>query len=279
MSSLTEGFRRRSAGWRRFTIYLVLLVVLAVAAYLGRESERLQSLPSLDRQIIEWGIALAWFVVGALVVNQLRRTVNAMAARHPSADIRVLSVVNRALSAVGYAFVLVIGLNLLQVKVGSILVGGAVTGVIVGVGAQSTLANLIAGLVLFAVRPFQLGEYVSFRTYLFGGVEYSGTVVDVNWYHTILEEGGVRRVLPNASVVSSAITVGAREGNKLCTVPLPYAISFRDFEAKMSEMTGGRATLAIREFGTDTYTVQVEIPAEIDLEVIREAIAAFRAQG
>jgi small conductance mechanosensitive channel len=61
-------------------------------------------------------------------------------------------------SAIGYSFVLVVSLHLLHIKIGSILVGGAVTGVIVGIGAQSTLSNLFAGVVLFTLRPFLLGK-------------------------------------------------------------------------------------------------------------------------
>ena len=275
---MVQQERRQAATWRRLIVLFGLLVVVAVVFSVARDSARMRLLPEVERESIQWGLAIVWFVVGVLLIRQLRRTISYVTRVHTNADARVQSLVDRAISGVGYAFVLVVGLHLVQVKIGSILVGGAVTGVIVGVGAQSTLANLIASMVLFTLRPFQIGQYVTVRTYLFGGVEYSGTVVDINWYHTILQEGDVRRILPNSSVIGSAITVGANVGNKLCVVPLPYTTPFRAFEERVAEVTGGQASVSIKEFGSDTYVVQVQLPARFDLELIREAIADFRRE-
>ena len=42
----------------------------------------------------------------------------------------------------------------------TLAVGGAFTAVIVGLAAQQTLGNLIAGIVLLSARPFRVGERV-----------------------------------------------------------------------------------------------------------------------
>jgi small conductance mechanosensitive channel len=169
-----------------------------------------------------------------------------------------------------------VSLHLLHIKVGSILVGGAVTGVIVGIGAQSTLSNLFAGVVLFTLRPFSVGQTILIRTYLFGGTEYSGTVLDINWYYTVLLDGGQRRILPNSSVIISAITIVSDSGMQLYTVPLPYSVSVHGFEEELEQVTSGQAKVSIKEFEEQTYTVQVKLPSGVDRDLLREAIRKHR---
>jgi hypothetical protein len=65
---------------------------------------------------------------------------------------------------------------------------------------------------------------------MFGGTEYSGTVLDINWYYTVLMDGGQRRILPNSSVIISAITIISDSGMDLYTVPLPYSVPVHGLE-------------------------------------------------
>ena len=60
-------------------------------------------------------------------------------------------------SSVGYLAVLLVALDLFEVPVGHLLVGGAVTGVVVGIAAQQSLGNLFAGLVLLFVAAVHAG--------------------------------------------------------------------------------------------------------------------------
>lgn len=265
--------------WRRLTIVFLLLVALATVFSVARDSSITRGLFGSERYGVQWAFAIVWFVIGVLLIQQLRRTVTHIVINQAHSDMRIQIVINRVLSAVGYAFVLVVALHLLQIQIGSILVGGAVTGVIVGVGAQSTLSNLFAGMILFTLRPFNIGQYITIRTYLFGGAEYSGTVEDVNWYHTVLNDVGIRRILPNASIIASAITVSPHEGAKLFNVPLPYSTSFRDFEQRLRGITNDQVALSVKEFSDQTYTVQVQLLASIDVELVREAIAEYRTKS
>ncbi|MDB5084826.1 MAG: MscS Mechanosensitive ion channel [Bacilli bacterium] len=107
---------------------------------------------------------------------------------------------------------------------------------------------------------------------MFGGTEYSGRVLDINWYYTVLLDGGQRRILPNSSVIISVITIVSNSGMELYTVPLPYSVPVHAFEEELEQVTSGQARVNVKEFGEQTYTVQVKLPSGVDRDLLREAI-------
>jgi small conductance mechanosensitive channel len=114
-----------------------------------------------------------------------------------------------AVSVLGYLTVVLQALRILVEDIGGLLLGGALTGVVVGVAAQQTFANFFAGIVLAIVRPFRVGDYVVLRSGPLGG-EYEGRVTDMDLFYVGLttERGPVQ--LPNAGVLQAAIGPGAR---------------------------------------------------------------------
>lgn len=112
-------------------------------------------------------------------------------------------------SVVGYVLVTFAVLSLLEVELTGLLLGGAVTGVVIGIAAQQTLGNFFAGIVLLVVRPFSVGEHIVLRSGPLGG-EYEGTVTEMSLYyvHLVTEQGPV--ALPNSGVLASAVGPGAR---------------------------------------------------------------------
>ena len=262
--------------WRRLTLALILLIVLASVFTVARDSSFINSIPARDRQAIQWSLVLLWALTGVWTIRHLGRILTNITLRHNKSDVRVAMLISRTFNAIGYAFVVVVGLHLLHIKVGSILVGGAVTGVIVGIGAQSTLSNLFAGLILFTLRPFSIGQTITIRTWMFSGIEYSGTVLDVNWYYTVLQDGTQRRILPNSSIIISVITIAADNGMQVYSVPLPYTTSVHDFENSLREETKGQAQVTIREFQETVYVAQVKTPSGMDRDKVRAAVAKYR---
>ena len=104
----------------------------------------------------------------------------------------------------GYLIILLAVLGMLAVPLGRLLVGGAITGIIVGIAAQQSLGNIFAGLVLLLARPYVIGEHIRVRSGALGG-PIDGTVVGMDLLYTTLEteEGLVR--LPNAGLLAAAV--------------------------------------------------------------------------
>lgn len=272
---ISDVVTRRGA-WRRFMITVLLLIVLATIFSFANDSALLRFIPQQQQLEVDWVLCILWCISGTMLIRHLQKGFSRLTSGRTMMDARVALLGSRALSAIAYAFVLIVALHLLHIRVGSILVGGAVTGVLVGIAAQSTLSNLFAGLVLFTVRPFSVGQTVVLRSYLFGGIEYSGTVTDINWFYTVLQDNLQKRIVPNSSVIASAITIISEVRSQLYTVPLPYSVSVATFEESIREISNGGADVTIKNFCEDHYTVQVRVPEEVSADDLRHAIAQCR---
>jgi len=148
------------------------------------------------------GLTLLFLLAGVVatrsIANELNRVSTARGGVAAGAAIRLICTV------IGYGLVLLGVLALLRVDLANLLVGGAVTGVVVGIAAQQTLGNFFAGLVLLFARPFVPGQRVKVRTGALGG-PFEGVILGSGLVYTTIEtEEGVIS-MPNAGVLASAI--------------------------------------------------------------------------
>jgi len=95
-------------------------------------------------------------------------------------------------------------LALLRVNLSTFLVGGVVTGVVIGIAAQQTLGNFFAGLVLMFARPFVVGERVIIRSGAMGG-PFEGVIAGIGVMYTSITTADALINLPNSGVLSAAV--------------------------------------------------------------------------
>jgi small conductance mechanosensitive channel len=99
---------------------------------------------------------------------------------------------------------LLYALHVVGVSLQTLAVGGAFTAVIVGLAAQQTLGNLIAGMVLISARPFKVGSRVRLQAGAIGG-QVEGVVSSLGLLYTTLERGPDRVMIPNTQVLSAVV--------------------------------------------------------------------------
>jgi small conductance mechanosensitive channel len=106
----------------------------------------------------------------------------------------------------------------------AVLAGVSVASIVVGLAAQSTLGNLIAGVSLLLYRPFQVGDRVQVNAP--GGPE-AGVVEHLSLGYTILQTSDHRRVVVPNSTMASQITINltAQTPQAMATVPIRIAYS------------------------------------------------------
>jgi small-conductance mechanosensitive channel len=142
--------------------------------------------------------ALSAVIATRSIGGEIARVINARGSTEAAITIRLLC------SMIGYLIAGLGVLALLRVNLGNLLVGGAVTGVVVGIAAQQTLGNFFAGLVLLFSRPYVPGQRVKIRTGSMGG-PFEGTITSSGLMYTIIEttEGSIS--MPNSGLLAAAI--------------------------------------------------------------------------
>ena len=186
---------------RRGPWLTALLAAGALAALFAVRQQILDLVPRGDQLVAQLSIFLLAVVLGGLAIR-------AFVARLFS-HLRG-SALYTWRPVVTWCLYVILGLGVLsalQINMTGLLAAGAIVGIVVGVAAQTSLGSVFAGLVLLMARPFVVGNWVHIRTYLFGGIEYSGVVTHVGVVYTTVDVGGRPVRIPNSGVLMAALTV------------------------------------------------------------------------
>jgi small-conductance mechanosensitive channel len=173
------------------------VVALGVGSALGNIHAR-----SLDTKLIALCAALAFLVLSLIAVRSLAGTLFAIVAfragRSGATAVRLI------VTFVGGVVALFVALGMLAVPVQHLLLGGALTGVVVGIAAQQSLGNVFAGLVLLLARPFSVGDHIRVRAGSLGG-EFDGTVRGMNLAYVTVDTGDGPLHVPNSGMLAAAV--------------------------------------------------------------------------
>jgi small-conductance mechanosensitive channel len=201
---MSERREARRYALRAVAAAFVALAGLVAAGNFGRLTR--SDLRGVDSLMAIAG-SLVLLVAGAAAVRWAGRAVRVSMRPHTGEGRAAAT--SLLVRAIGYVLLVVAVLSALNVQIENLLVGGALTGIIVGLASQQVLANFFAGLVLLVVRPFVVGERLVLRAGTLGA-EYDGLVLDMSAFYVTLETDLGRVALPNASVLASAIGPGAK---------------------------------------------------------------------
>jgi len=103
---------------------------------------------------------------------------------------------------VGLGLVIVLALRVAGLKPGTLAIGASVTVVVLGLAAQQTIGNVIAGVVLLSAKPFSVGDRVQFEGF---GLDVEGTVASLGLLYVTLVEGDDPVLIPNSVVLTRAV--------------------------------------------------------------------------
>ena len=200
-----EGGRRAARPHliRAFLAGVVAIAAMVVASLYREEIDRQDNVFRAEEGIV-LGSIVVLAIAGVMAVRSLSGAAQAATGGEKGAKGTPLGFF---INLVGYILVLIAVMESANLGLEKILLGGALTGVVIGIAAQQTLGNFFAGIVLLMVRPFAVGDLV----YLKGALgEYEGTVTDTTLFyvHVLTDRGEV--MLPNAGVLASAVGPGAR---------------------------------------------------------------------
>jgi len=149
---------------------------------------------------------------------------------------------------------------------GALLASTAILGVIIGLAAQQTLGNFIAGLLIATSQPVRIGDRVSYA-------DEHGVVEEIGLTYTFIRTVDRRRlVVPNSKLASDPLvnaSIRSRETFAEVLVPLPLAADLdaaldalredladeRDASVYISSLDG-TATVAVRAAASDEVAAE-----------------------
>jgi small conductance mechanosensitive channel len=243
--------RARRAKWELAVI--VPLFALTLAAYIERKTVFGLDAPVRVVAAVAM-VALGW----ALARDLGRFTAPALFRRMDPATAGTVGFLIRLVFLVAAA---VLALRVAGLDPRTLAVGGAITAVVLGLAAQQTMGNLIAGLVLISVRPFKVGDRVRLQAGNLAG-QIEGVVASLGLLYTTFAQGQDSIMVPN-SVVLSAAVVPLRE---------PAAVDLRarlrpdvrpsDVQTLLEEAIDtpvrGEPTISLEEVDADEVVVRIQ---------------------
>lgn len=160
-------------------------------------------------------VKIATIVLLLILGWQLARTVGRSLgpALNRRLDPGVAGTVGFLVRLVTVAAMVVLTLRIAGLRPEALAVGGAFTAVVLGLAAQQTLGNLIAGMVLLGTRPFRVGERIRLQGGFVAG-ELEGIVGSLGLFYTTLISGSDRVMVPNNTLLQLAV-IPVREPDRV----------------------------------------------------------------
>lgn len=156
----------------------------------------------LHSRLLAAGGALLFLILAGLSIRSTaNETLRILSPRLGSAH---ASLIRRTIVLGGTVTVLLATLGLLAVPLQQLLVGGALTGVILGIAGQQALGNVFAGLVLLLARPFNIGDTVRVRSGVLGG-EFTGRVTGMGVTYVSIDTVDGPLSVPNSALLAAGV--------------------------------------------------------------------------
>lgn len=165
-------------------------------------------------------LALITLFVGYLFINYINKKIHGSLNKFIRK--REKNMISFIFLIFSYLILIIIILNILHINITNVLLGGAFLGVILGIAAQSTLANLFGGIILLLFRQFDIGEKVKITTWQFSFLLPSypnkffsndlilpgliGTIDNIGiFYSSFIGDDGIPFKIPNSIMIQAAV--------------------------------------------------------------------------
>ena len=141
---------------------------------------------------------------------------------------------------------------------GAVLASGALLAIILGLAAQRTIGNVIAGLLIAVTQPLRLGDRIVFE----GS---SGVVEEINLSYTFVRaDDDTRIVIPNEKLASDTIrnaTIVDRMQRAEITLQVPLSTDLENVIKLLRDECSGESELEVFVSSLDTSAVTVTVRA------------------
>jgi small-conductance mechanosensitive channel len=184
---------------RRETLVLVPVLIAVLVLF----SQRGDIFPTADDGLVRAVTVVLLVIVGWWIARDIGRLAGPALMRRM--DPAMAGTVGFVIRLAVLAVVVLAALWIATVSPAALVAGGAFTAVVLGLAAQQTLGNLIAGTVLLSARPFSVGDRVRLQGGSIGG-RIEGVVSSLGLLYTSFSSGEERVLVPNSVVLGVTVT-------------------------------------------------------------------------
>jgi small conductance mechanosensitive channel len=197
-AGLTEQLNRKEArkALRETALFFFLLVAVLLLFGFRTELD-----PDLRKPIRYATAILLVFIGWGLARSAAKGLAPAMFRRMDPATAGSVGFLIRLFTIVAVVFA---SLAIAGVDPEALAVGGAFASVIVGLAAQQTLGNVIAGAMLLSARPFRVADRIKLQGGMLAG-NIEGTVASLGLFYMTMVSGGNRILVPNNVLMNIAV--------------------------------------------------------------------------
>ena len=200
----------------------------------GAVQEFLSALPekalNLGLRII---LAAVFFLIGAKLIKLLRKIIRKSMGR-ANAELGVIQFVDSFVKATLYV-VLVMGLaSSFGLDAASVVAVLGSAGVAIGLAVQGSLSNLAGGVLILALKPFRVGDYIK-ESYS----SQEGTVTEIQIFYTkLLTPDNQTVILPNGNLANnSLVNITMQEARRMdITVGVSYRANLKKAKEVLSRI-------------------------------------------
>jgi small-conductance mechanosensitive channel len=210
---------------KRFLLVLVLLagVTLSVALVFDQLVAGSTKLSVLFVQTIRTVLVIAFGSIIILFIRRFRSLIASRVGVHPATVLQFF---------IGIIVVIVMTfavLNIFQVPPTTLLVGGGVVSIVLGLVISTFVGNILAGTLVLMTNPYRVGDDV-----LVNNVP--GKIVEITAMTTrIMNYAGGQMVIPNAAIIQGAVIVTKVSGHEtVLQSRLPYSLGDRVYTTYLS---------------------------------------------
>jgi small conductance mechanosensitive channel len=184
-----------------------------VTQYVDVEELATNTISYVPRLLIAIAIMFTFWVAFRVMQRPMRATFKRTGLHDKLIDLLVGGVIRYTM----FVFGLVMALSQLGVNVGAAVAGLGVAGIAVGLAAQDTLSNTIAGFTIFWDKPFIVGDWITVAG------EY-GRVTDITLRSTrIRTPRNSYVVIPNKRIIDEVLENDTKHGELRLDIPIGIA--------------------------------------------------------
>lgn len=209
-----------------------------------------------------FGTYLAVYIVNTI----LRRYIHGFIAKQPQLETTytfLRRLVLLAVALIGVGATVFTTFPAAGGLIASLFVAAGFTSIVVGLAAQSSLSNLISGMIVSVSQPFRIGDAVMFKN------EFC-YVEDIKLMHTVLRTWDNRRLLVPNSLFQSEVIVNYSVEDPTMLAPIFVQVSYEsDLDKAMQIMkdialrhpdclpTGDLPNVVLMDFGDSGITLRL----------------------